>query len=83
MYSCPSISPASWIGTTFGCSSEAASRDSREEALAERDVVGEMWREQLQRDVAVEREVVGAVDDTHPAAAERAPRSGSRRVPCR
>ena len=28
MYSCPSISPASWIGTTFGCSSDAATRDS-------------------------------------------------------
>jgi hypothetical protein len=25
MYSCPSTSPASWIGTTLGCSSEAAS----------------------------------------------------------
>ena len=42
-----------------------------EEALAERDVVGELRREQLQCDVTVEREVVSAVDDAHPAAAEQ------------
>ena len=71
MYSCPSISPASWIGTTFGCSSEAATRDSRQEALAERHVVGELRREQLQRDVSIEREVVRPVDDAHPAAAHQ------------
>ena len=41
-----------------------------QEPLAERDVFGEVRREQLQRDVAVEREIVGAVDDAHPAAAE-------------
>ena len=42
-----------------------------QEALAERHVVGELRGEQLQRDVAVEREVVGAVDDAHAAAADQ------------
>ena len=54
-----------------------------EEALAERDVVGQVGCEQLQRDVAVEREVVGAVHDPHPAAAEQRPPADSRRAPCR
>ncbi len=39
-----------------------------QEALAERAVRGELRREQLQRDVAVEREIVRAVDDAHPTA---------------
>ena len=43
----------------------------REEALAERHVVREMRREQLQRDITVEREIVRAVDDAHPAAADQ------------
>ena len=42
-----------------------------QEALAEAHVLGEVRREQLQRDVAVEREIVGAIDDAHPAAAEQ------------
>ena len=39
--------------------------------LAERDVLGEVRREQLQRDVTVEREIASPVDDAHPAAAEQ------------
>ena len=42
-----------------------------QEALPERHVLGQLRREQLQRDVAVEREIVGAVDDAHPAAADQ------------
>ena len=42
-----------------------------QEPLAEALVVGQLRREQLQRHVAVEREIVGAVDDAHPAAAEQ------------
>ena len=42
-----------------------------QEPLAEAHVLGQLRREDLQRDVAVEREVVGAVDDAHPAAAEQ------------
>ena len=42
-----------------------------QEPLAERDVVREMRGEQLQRDITVEREIVRAVHDAHPTAAEQ------------
>ena len=42
-----------------------------QKALAERHVVRELRREQLQCDISVEREVVRPVDDTHPAAADQ------------
>ena len=41
-----------------------------QEALPERLVLGEVRRKELQRDHAVEDELVREVDDAHPAAAE-------------
>ena len=67
--SSPSSSPAWWIGTTFGCRSETAIRDSRAEPLAEGVVGGEVGGDHLQRDDVVERQVGRPVDDAHPAAA--------------
>ena len=43
-----------------------------QEALAERAIVGELGRDQLQRDGAVERELGRPVDDAHAAAADDA-----------
>ena len=71
MYSRPSTSPASWIGTTFGCSSDAARRDSRRNRSRNETSSARSGAEQLQCDVTVEREVVGAIDDPHPPAAEQ------------
>src|SRR5207248_9049873 len=42
-----------------------------QEPLAEANILRELWREELQRHVAVEGEVAGAIDDAHPAAAEQ------------
>ena len=42
-----------------------------QEALAEALVLRELGREDLQRDRPFEREVVGAVDDPHPAPADQ------------
>ena len=42
-----------------------------QKALAERHIVRELRREQLQCDVAIERQVVRPVDDAHPAAAHQ------------
>ena len=41
-----------------------------QEALTERAIGGEVRGEQLQRDVAVEREIARAVDDAHPTTAD-------------
>ena len=65
----PSSSPAWWIGTTFGCRSETAIRDSELEALAERVVGGEVGGDHLERDDVVEHQVRRAVDGPHAAAA--------------
>ena len=69
MYSCPSISPASWIGTTFGCSSGRHPRLGKE-ALAERHVVCEVWASSFS---ATSRSSAsrGAVHDAHPAATDQ------------
>ena len=40
------------------------------EALAEGHVPGELWSDRLERHLAVERELGGAVDDSHPAPAD-------------
>ena len=42
-----------------------------QEALSEAPVLGQLRCEQLEGDLAVERKVVGPVDDAHPAAAEQ------------
>ncbi len=42
-----------------------------QEPLAEALVLGELGGEDLQRDQPLEREIVGAVDDSHPAAADQ------------
>ncbi len=41
-----------------------------EEALAEVGILRQLWREQLERHAAVQRQIVGAVDDAHATAAE-------------
>jgi hypothetical protein len=58
--------PTRWIGTMCGCESRAAVRASR------RKRPGEVRREHLDRDVAVELNVACEVDDAHAAAAELA-----------
>src|ERR1041384_6854733 len=68
MYSSPSASPASYTGTTFGCSSDAASCEPR----AERFVLRELGREELQRDIAFQPAVVCQVHDAHAAASQHA-----------
>ena len=65
------MSPASWIGTTFGCSSDIASSVSREKRSRKRSIERELGRHQLQRDCPLQPQVVGAVDDAHPAAADQ------------
>ena len=42
-----------------------------EEALAKPAILGKAWREQLERDGSLERDVVGAVDDAHATAPEQ------------
>ena len=42
-----------------------------QEPLPERHIVREMRRQQLQRDITIERKVPGAVDDAHPTAADQ------------
>ena len=41
-----------------------------EEALAEARVPGQLRGDQLERDVALQARVVGAIDDAHPAATD-------------
>ncbi len=60
-----------WIGTTFGCSSDAATRDSVRNRSRNDTSPGEVRREQLERDVTVEREIACAVHHAHPAAADQ------------
>ena len=54
---------------TLGWSIEAATRDSRHEALAEADVLGEVRGDELERDGAIEIELDSAIDHAHAAAA--------------
>ena len=42
-----------------------------EEALAKPAILGKAWREQLERDGSLERDVIGAVDDAHATAPEQ------------
>ena len=65
------MSPASWIGTTFGCSSDIASSVSREKRSRKRSIERQLGRHQLQRDRPFQPQVVGAVDDAHPTAADQ------------
>ena len=55
----------------FGWSSEAASSRLAQEPLAERLVLGQLRREQLERDLPLQPQVLGQVDDAHPAPAEQ------------
>ena len=41
-----------------------------EEALAEVGILRELWGEQLEGHAALQRQIVGAVDDAHAAAAD-------------
>ena len=70
-----------WIGTMLGCSSEAASRAS----LLKRVTASGFWvcsgAMIFSATVRSSSIVGGLVDDPHPAAIERCPRSGSPRTP--
>ena len=50
------------------CGSEAR---FDEEALAKPAILRKAWREQLERDGSLERDVIGAVDDAHATAPEQ------------
>ena len=65
----PSDSPVSKIGTTFGWSIEAASCASDLKRFRKSRFVGELGRDHLERDGAVEAELGGAVDHAHAALA--------------
>ncbi len=43
----------------------------RQKPLPKRDVLGEMRRQQLQRHIPVEREIMGPIDHTHPATSQQ------------
>ena len=68
----PSDSPVSKIGTTFGWSIEAASCASDLKRFRKSRFVGELGGDHLERHVAIEAELGGAVDHAHAALAGHA-----------
>ena len=68
----PPSSPAWSTWTTFGMLERRRQPRFPLEALAERGIVRQRRRDQLQRVLAVERQVSGPVNDPHPATADLA-----------
>ena len=60
----------SWIVQMCGWLSAEAARASRSKRSSAGAIVGQLRRQELQRDVPAEPQVLGPVDDAHAAAAE-------------
>ena len=64
------MAPSSWIATMCGCERAATARASRSNRPHPR-VLGEALGQHLDRDLAMQARVAGAIDLAHPARAQR------------
>ena len=66
----PPSSPAAWTGTMFGCSIARGRVGLADEALAEGRIVGQVRRQELQRDLGLREGLVSEVHHPHAAASD-------------